>query len=93
MYKEDRLKKQRKQEISRGFIDSQLREGNYLKTLQNTRDFDKNLFDKGKLWFDSGLSLEDADEKLKNDISFVKGFNHGARLDYINKMDNPSKKR
>lgn len=44
---------------------------------------DKN-FDKGMLWFDSGLSLEEAPEELKKDGSFIKGFNRGKTIKLVN---------
>jgi hypothetical protein len=42
-----------------------------------------DIFEMGIKWFDSGLSLDDADDELKNDSSFIKGFNKGKMLKYI----------
>lgn len=41
------------------------------------------IFDMGIKWFNAGMTLEDADEELKNDSSFIKGFNKGKMLKYI----------
>ncbi len=93
MYKEDKFKKERKQVISRGLVDSNLKEDKYLKNLQNTRDFDYDKYNKGQLWYESGLSLESAPLELRKDVSFIKGYNRGQRLAFIKQMDSNSKKR
>ncbi len=91
MYKDVKFRKERKQAISRGLVDSNLKNEKYLNTLQNTRDFSYEKFNQGKLWFESGLSLEDADEALRNNMAFIKGYNHGKRLDFINSTSKKSR--
>lgn len=56
---------------------------------ENYKQFDKrdkDLFDSGIEWFNSGLSLNEAPEDMKNNTNFVNGFNKGKRLDDINKI-------
>lgn len=48
--------------------------------------YSKNLFQEGFEWFNSGLSLEDAPKDKLGNTSFVKGFERGKRLDFINTM-------
>ena len=40
--------------------------------------------DKGIKWFNEGLTLEDAPEELRNNISFVNGFNYAYRIKLVN---------
>ena len=47
---------------------------------------DKKTFDAGFEWFESGLSLDDADEKLRNHPNFISGFNYGKRIQYVNQL-------
>ena len=44
----------------------------------------KNDFDNGLAWFNSGLLLEDASLDMKNNPSFIAGFKKGERLVVIN---------
>ena len=45
-----------------------------------SRELDRKAYEDGQKWFDSGLGLEDAPEELKNNRSFVYGFERGQRL-------------
>ena len=47
---------------------------------------DIKTFNAGLEWFESGLSLDDADVKFKNHPSFVAGFNYGKRVQYVNQL-------
>jgi hypothetical protein len=59
-----------------------------------SRELDRRAYEKGEEWFKSGLTLEDADEKLKNNKSFVYGFERGKRLAFIAELKgNDQKKR
>lgn len=40
--------------------------------------------DKGIQWFNEGLALDEAPEELRNNISFLNGFNYAYRLKLIN---------
>lgn len=46
----------------------------------NYQPNDKDLFNHGEVWFNSGLSLDDADEELRNNINFINGFNRAKRI-------------
>ena len=39
---------------------------------------------KGIEWFNNGLSLEDASEDMRNNVSFVAGFNRAYRIKLVN---------
>ena len=47
---------------------------------------DKEVFDKGIEWFNSGLSLDDAPENFRTNTNFVNGFEKAKRLADINSM-------
>ena len=47
---------------------------------------DRKTFDAGYEWFESGFTLEDADEKLRNHPNFIAGFNYGKRIQYVNQL-------
>lgn len=47
---------------------------------------DRKTFDAGFDWFNLGLPLEDADEKLRNHPNFIAGFNYGKRIQYVNQL-------
>ena len=55
---------------------------NFGKSITN----DKKTFDAGYEWFESGLLLEDADDKFKNNPNFIAGFNYGKRIQYVNQL-------
>lgn len=44
---------------------------------------DLSIFEKGMAWFESGLTLDDAPEELRNNTNFINGFNKGKRLQLI----------
>lgn len=58
----------------------------YYYDLQHEVIRDKSIFDAGMEWFNNGFSLEDASDEMKNNHSFIDGFNKGKRLDAINKQ-------
>lgn len=49
-------------------------------------NFDKNNFNNGKFWFNEGFSLEEAPVDLKNNISFISGYNKAKRDRYVNNL-------
>ena len=53
---------------------------------------DLDIFNKGLKWFNSGLSLEDAPEELRNNSNFINGFKKGERLVLIASLQDSSKK-
>ena len=48
--------------------------------------FNQNLFNQGIKWFESGLSLDDANDEFRNNASFISGYNKGKWLEYINQQ-------
>jgi uncharacterized protein YeeX (DUF496 family) len=46
----------------------------------NDRANNVEVFRQGSAWFNSGLSLEDADEILRNDKDFISGYNRAKRI-------------
>ena len=55
------------------------------KHLTQTRDFDKNLYETGKEWHRNGLPISSANEALKRNMSFIKGYNKDNQLTKITK--------
>ena len=58
----------------------------YYKDLEHEVVRDKTIFNAGMEWFNNGLSLDDANEDMRNNNSFIEGFEKGKRLDAINKQ-------
>ena len=54
------------------------------KTHKQFDKYDKNEFDNGVAWFESGLALNDADDIHKNNSNFIRGFDYARRLSSIN---------
>ena len=78
--------------ISYGKIEKKISDDRELKKLDEARNFSKDLFDKGTTWFDSGLTLDEAPENLKNNRSFINGFNYGKRLSLVKELQESVKK-
>ena len=57
-----------------------------------TVPFDKDVYNKGMAWYDSGLSLDEAPEEFKNNIHFVNGYERGKRLAKYQETQNNSDK-
>ncbi len=83
MIKENKQDRYKRQRISYGFNESRNNFEKDLRHLDNTRKFDGNMFVKGEEWYNSGLSFDSADPELKNNLSFIKGYNKGVRMDMI----------
>ncbi len=82
-FKEKKMEQLKREKISRGFIESTINQEKYLAHLENTRSFDRDTYNKGEEWFNSGLSLEDAPEILRGNMAFIKGFERGKRMAMI----------
>ena len=59
----------------------------YLKYNTNKRDFNQNLFNKGMEFYNIGGSIDDIPEPLKNNRSFMSGYEHAKRLALIEKIE------
>ncbi len=46
----------------------------------NFQPCDKKMFSYGETWFNTGLSLEEAEEKFRTNINFINGFNRARRI-------------
>ena len=93
MWKNRRQEQLNMRRISYGLNESRSRLDKDLRHMDNTRNFDQNLFNKGEEWYNSGLSLESADPELKNNLSFIKGFNRGVRINTIKSKISDTNKR
>ena len=54
------------------------------KNLEHRKVTNIDLFNKGIEWFESGLTLNDADDKMKIDFNFVNGYEKAKRMKNIN---------
>lgn len=54
------------------------------KNLEHRKVSNMDIFNKGVAWFESGLSLDDADDKIKVDFNFVNGYEKAKRMKNIN---------
>ena len=64
-----------------------------LKDLASKERFSSDLYNKGEQWFNSGLTLDEAPDELKNNNSFLNGFMRGHRLAIIEKLNKQGKSR
>lgn len=53
---------------------------NKMQNMVRTDKYDPEIFNQGIEWFNSGLKIEDAPEKIRNNTNFVRGFEKGKRL-------------
>lgn len=60
-----------------------VREKKKTEKYSQTDKFDKNLFERGIDWFNCGFPLSDAPEDIRNNTSFISGFQKGERLSLI----------
>ena len=54
------------------------------KSLEHKKVTDKAILDKGFMWFENGLSLDDASDEMKNNFNFVNGYEKAKRMKNIN---------
>ncbi len=64
----------------------------YLESLDREKNFRPELYELGEAFFNSGLSLEDADEELRNNTSFVNGYNRGKRIAFAKELEQKRQK-
>ncbi|MBQ2873357.1 MAG: hypothetical protein IJE89_05110 [Bacilli bacterium] len=63
------------------------RHASYVKMKSEIGNKDRNdtqIMTLGQVWYNMGHTLEEAEEELRNDTNFVKGYERAARLDKIN---------
>lgn len=51
--------------------------------MQKVRDFDVNMYDKGREWQKNGLPLSGANDEFKRNIAFVKGYHRENQMSGI----------
>ena len=87
----DRLRRQSKVYKENSFIVHDLHiEDNFdknLKKLNDSKNYDKELYDKGMEYYNLGGILEEAKDELKNNRNFINGYNRAKRLAYIQEIE------
>ena len=58
---------------------------------QDTRN--KDIYEKGIAWFNTGFSLEDAPADIKNNTNFINGYEKGKRLALIASLQEEDSKK
>lgn len=76
--------KMRGQKKSVNFHSKLVAKDRWSKNLEHKKVTNIDIFNKGYEWFESGLSLEDASDEIKNDFNFVNGFEKAKRVQKIN---------
>lgn len=61
--------------------------------MKQNHHFNKEIFDLGTEWSLAGKLLEDAREEMKNDKSFITGYERGERLKKIAELNSAPKIR
>ena len=64
-----------------------------LKFLDSGANYDRDIFSKGQQWFESGLSLEDAPLEFRSNRNFVRGFDRGRRIAFIQELQLKKKEK
>ena len=67
-------------------VERDIREKNNMEKLTRKDSYNPQIFDQGILWFNEGLSLNDAPENLRNNTNFINGYKKGERLAKIEEM-------
>ena len=89
-YKTDHRKKLQKnsldliQNINQTRVAKDIKQKDYKNKL--TYRFNEKDFNDGIRWFESGLSLDEASEDLRNNDSFIAGFEKGKWIQYVNQQ-------
>ena len=83
-YKEKKRTSLEKVKILDDILQSNVANDIKMKASNKSSIGNKNDFDNGLAWFNSGLLLEDASLDMKNNPSFIAGFKKGERLVVIN---------
>lgn len=89
MYKKDKLRDYIIKEASAATQSHIARDVKMAQAKNNdslSHNFSQDDFQEGILWFDSGNSLENAPEKMRQRVSFVNGFKKAQRLKIINEQ-------
>ena len=60
---------------------------NYLKQVNDDRNFDKTVFDDGAQYYNMGGLLENLMDSRRYNMSFIKGYEHARRLAIIEKKN------
>jgi len=55
-----------------------------MKNRKHVEAFNKNLWEAGIIWFNEGLTLDEVDDELRGNISFIRGFEYAERLKHVN---------
>ena len=64
----------------------------YLKSIDGTKNFNKNLFDRGVDYFNVGGNLDKIPNELLNNDSFMRGYRYAERLSKIDNINNARSK-
>ena len=48
--------------------------------------FDRNIFNQGMEWYYTGFSIDDADEPIRDNTNFIRGFELASRQDNIRRQ-------
>lgn len=67
-----------------GFHSKLVVQDRWSKSLEHKKVTDKNIFNKGYMWFENGLSLDDASDEMKNNFNFINGYEKAKRIKNIN---------
>ena len=64
----------------------------HLKKLYGHKNFDRQAFEDGIKYFESGLTLDELDEEHKNNSSFISGYKHAKHLALVKELEEEHKK-
>ena len=80
----DKLKHRRQQaDIFRENMKNDIMNEFYQKKGKKVDPYNKDIFNKGMEWYYTGLEIADADEKIRDNTNFIRGFELASRQDKI----------
>ena len=91
----NKVEKQKKTTNDSGkyFMEKEESEEKYLKSLHDTKTFDRDLFNLGVEYYTNGGKLEDVKEEYRNNKSFLNGYARGERLAMIEQIEEKYSKK
>ena len=91
-FEELRIKDASKSRSGKYSVEAEQNFNKYLKNIDSTKNFNKNLFDRGVDFFNVGGNLDNIPNELLNNDSFMRGYRYAERLSKIDSINNARSK-
>ena len=91
-FEELRIKDASKSNSGKYSVEAEQNFNKYLKNIYGSKNFNKNLFDRGVDFFNLGGNLDNVPNELLNNDSFMRGYRYAERLSKIDSINNARSK-